>query len=144
MTNSEPRSLFALSQKLLPRDGSVLAPPPLSITYRSERKRAIYDFRHFLQTMSLMISCIVFALIITINISCTASRRQKARVFAMPLPRIGVVELTNAPYPKHVPFTGTSALTNIAVTQDCCLASHWILVHNTFEGVVTNYRRAVD
>ena len=28
MTNSEPRSLFALSQKLRPRDGSKLAPPP--------------------------------------------------------------------------------------------------------------------
>ena len=59
---------------------------------------------------------IVFALIITIHILCTGSRGQKARVFAMPLPRIGVVELTNAPYPKHVPFTGTNALTNIAVT----------------------------
>ena len=73
--------------------------------------------------MSLIISCIVFALIITINSSCTGSRRQKASVFPMPLPRIGVVELsqlTNAPYPKHVTFTGmragTSALTNIAVT----------------------------
>ena len=26
----------------------------------------------------------------------------------------------------------------------CCPTSHWILVHNPFEGVVTNYRRAVD
>ena len=60
---------------------------------------------------------IAFALIITINISCTGSRRQKARVFAMSLPRIGVVELTNAPYTKHVPFAGTSCTrTNIAVT----------------------------
>ena len=74
------------------------------------------------QTMSLIISCrpIIFALIITIDISCTGSRRRIARVFAMTLPRTGVVELTNAPYPKHklrhVPFTCRSALTNIYVT----------------------------
>ncbi len=88
----------------------------LCLSLSGERKRAIDDYRHFLHTMSWIISCIVFAMITTINISCTARRRQKAHVFAMPLPRIGVVELTNASYPKHVPFTGTSALTNIAVT----------------------------
>ena len=97
-----------------------IAIPSVSISISSERKRAINDYRHrrrhLLQTMSLIISCIVFALIITINISCTGGRRQIAHAFAMPLPRIGVVELTNAPDPKHVPFTGTSALTNIAVT----------------------------
>ena len=129
MTNSEPRSLFELSQKRRPRDadrfeknvsrlekprniaqkrryrehefGAFAEPiairstrtdfqqfelaPPLSITIpcvclSGERKRAIDDYRHLLQTMSLIISCIVFALIITINISCTGSRRQKARV----------------------------------------------------------------
>ena len=86
------------------------------VFWRNHSKRAIDDHRHLLQTMSLIIHvpCIVFALIITINILCTGI--QKARVFAMPLPRIGVVELNNAPYPKHVPFTCASALTNSAVT----------------------------
>ena len=51
-----------------------------SVCLSSERIRATDDYRH--QTMSLIISCIVFALIITINISCIANRRQKA-VFAI-------------------------------------------------------------
>ena len=97
---------------------------PLSITIPSvclisKRKRAIDDYRHLLQTMSLIIPFILFAVIITIHISCTGSRRRIDRVFAVTLeslPRIGVVELTNAPYPKHVPFACWSALTNIAVT----------------------------
>ena len=96
MTNSEPRSLFELSQKPRPRDidrfekpigsrknrysehkfGGFAEPltirftrndllqfelaPPLSITIPSvclsrERKRAIDDYRHLLQTMSLII-----------------------------------------------------------------------------------------
>ena len=121
---------------------------PLSITIPSvclisERKRAIDDYRHLLQTMSLIIPFILFAVIITVHISCTGSRRRIDRVFAVTLeslPRIGVVELTNAPYPKHVPFACRSALTNIVVTP----ASHWILEHNTFEGGVTNYWRAID
>ena len=41
----------------------------------SECKRAIDNYRHILQTMSLIIARIVFALIITINISCTAVDR---------------------------------------------------------------------
>ena len=140
MTNSEPRSLFALSQKLRPRDGGELAPPPLSITYRSERKRAIYDFRHFLQTMSLMISCIVFALVITINISCTASRRQKAP---------DVITSNRGGGIDQCPISQTRAVHRHKRSYkyccySCCLASHWILVPNTFEGVVMNYRRAVD
>ena len=92
-----------------------LAPPP-SITVPSmclSKQRAQNGYQRLPASSS---NRIVLALIITINISCTGSRRQKACIFAMPLPRIGVVELTNAPYPKHVPFTDTSALTNIAVT----------------------------
>ena len=75
--------------------------PPLSVTIPStclSKQRARKGYRGLPASSS---NRIVFALIITINVSCTGSRRQKACVFAMPLPRIGVVEFTNAPYPKH-------------------------------------------
>ena len=63
---------------------------PLSITIPSvclisERKRAIDDYRHLLQTVSLIIPFILFAVIITIHISCTGSRRRIDRVFAVTL-----------------------------------------------------------
>ena len=49
-------------------------------------------------------------------LSQQAFRAQEARLFAMPLPQTGVVEFTNAPYPKQVSFNGMRAFANIGVT----------------------------
>ena len=79
-----------------------------SVCLSSERKTAIDDYRHLpqSQTMSLTLLIIMYCICLDYYnehaMHMTGSRRQIARVFAMPsmmpLPRIGVVELTNAPY----------------------------------------------
>ena len=124
------------------RFAAVWAAPPLSITIPSaclSKQRERKGYRRLPASSSNRI----FALIITINISCTGSRRQKARFFAMPLSRIGGGGI------DQCPLSQTRAIHRHKRSYEyccysCCPTSHWILVHNTFEGVVTNYRRAVD
>ena len=113
---------------------------------RSWREFAKSRFTHFPSILSvhvdsygLIISCIIFALIITIDISCTGSRsrfrdditsNRGCGIDQCPISQTRAVHLQERSY------------------EYCCYsrwpASHWILVHNTFEGMVTNYRRAVD
>ena len=99
------------------------------------------------QTMSLIISCIIFALIITIDISCIGSRRRIALCFRDDITSNRGCGIDQCPISQTQVETRAVHLQERSYEYFCYSrwpASHWILVHNTFEGVVTNYRRAVD
>ena len=58
----------------------------------------------------------------------------------MQLLRIGVVKLANAPYPKHVTAQALLRILLLLLLSNQPLDAST----HTFEGVVTNYRGAVD
>ena len=102
--------------------------PPLS---SSERKRAIDDYRQLRQTMSLIISCVH-----------RKPKTESARC-------CDAITSNRGGANDQCPISQTRAVHRHNHSCEyccysCCPASHWILLYNTFEGVVTIFRRAVD